>query len=191
MRCAVACGIALVFIASSARAQVTVQQPVVQSFGASTTISVPDRGRAHIAGVNSGAWSRSITGPIPSGYSVGREIQGRSISASVFIHDLREMDEAVLASARSSTRQDDVWSRRLAERRSAQPPAAIVERESTPQHRAAELEAWAQRAEERGKPAVALVYWRMASKEGSELAQSKLAEAASPTRAVAKSSRAP
>jgi hypothetical protein len=181
--------VALAWLASPLGAQITVQQPVVQSFGASTTVSVPDRGRAHIASVNSGAWSRSITGPLPSGYATGRELQGRSMSASVFIHDLREMDDALLATARSAPPADDVWSQRLAERRGAQPLPAIANQIPPARHRAAELEALARRAEDRGKPAVALVYWRMAAKEGSAPAQSKLAEAGSSTRAVAKSAR--
>lgn len=169
-------------------AQVTVQQPVVQSFGASTTVSVPDRGRTHIASVNSAAASHSMSGPFRSGASLGMQAQGSSISAGVYIHDLQAMDEALLATAPSAP-ANDVWSQRLAERRGARLPAAVASRDAKPANRAPEWEALAQRAEQRGKPAVALLYWRMAAKEGSTLAQSKLAGAERVSRAASTSTR--
>jgi hypothetical protein len=156
-------------------AQVTVQQPVVQSFSANTSVSVPDRGWATIGGVSSAAAGRSTSGPVRTGSSVGRQAQASSLSTGVFIHDLRAMDEALLATApvASST---SAWERKLAERRgeslpstSAKPPVVVSD--------AAKFEALALQAEERGKPSLAVLYWRVAAKEGSALARSKLAKA--------------
>lgn len=188
MRCLFPASIAIAaMLASPAAAQVTVQQPAVRSFGGFTTVSVPDRGRAHLGSVNSAAASRSWTGPFRSGTSLGLEARGSSLSAGVFIHDLREMDEALLAKARAST-STKVWEQRLAERRGSQ-SASPATRHATPVNRAADYEALARRAEERGKASVAQVYWRMAAKEGSALAQSKLAELKPSLATAAKSAR--
>jgi hypothetical protein len=83
---------------------VTVQQPVVQRFSASTVVTVPDRGEMFLGGVGQAAASRTMSRPY-SGSSVGAEMTSSSVSARVWIHDLPAMDEATLAAAatRSST----------------------------------------------------------------------------------------
>lgn len=81
--------------------QITVQQPVIQNFSVRTSVSVPDRGAASLGGVSSAASSRSASGPFRSGSSVGLSRESSSASAHVFIHDLRAMDEAILAGAKS------------------------------------------------------------------------------------------
>ena len=175
MRNLLPAGIAIAaLMVSPAAAQVTVQQPAVQSFGGFTTVSVPDRGRTHLGSVNSAAAARSWTGPFRTNTSLGLEARGSSMSAGVYIHDLREMDEALLAQARNSKTMD-VWEQRLAERRSQQPATAAANRVVKSASRVNEFEALAQRAEERGKTSVAKIYWRMAAKEGSTLAPTKLA----------------
>jgi len=150
---------------------VTVQQPVICSMGVNTTVSVPDRGSALLGGVNSAATGRTVNGPFPSGTASGREAQGSSMRASVYIHDLRAMDEALLASAPSAAPGND-WEQKLAVRRGETAPS--VKRPVT--SRSAEYEALAKRAEERGKTSLAMTYWRLAAKEGSAVARTKLAE---------------
>jgi len=84
-------------------AQVSVQVPVVRSIGGTGVITVPDRGGVLFGGVGRAAESRWAGGPAgscwPRGSAIGRELSGASLSTYVFIHDLREMDEAVLAEA--------------------------------------------------------------------------------------------
>lgn len=84
-------------------AQVSVQVPVVRSIGGVGVITVPDRGGVLFGGAGRAAESRWTGGPAgycwPRGSAVGREHSSTSLSTHVFIHDLREMDEAVLAEA--------------------------------------------------------------------------------------------
>jgi hypothetical protein len=79
----------------------TVQQPVVEVFGVTTTVSVPDRGSIHLGSVSRAAEGRTTAGfgPFRSGSGYGRDVSHSGMSASVYIHDLREMDAAVLNQA--------------------------------------------------------------------------------------------
>jgi hypothetical protein len=157
--------------ASWAYAQaVSVQQPVMGTACVGTTVSVPDRGAMRLGGVNSAAAGRSSSGLPRTSNSLGWQTQGSSFSAQVFIHDLRAMDEALLATAKPVV--DDPWSRRLAERRGS--TVAADERAAPAASRAAEYESRAVRAEQNGKSAVALTYWRLAAKEGSATAAERL-----------------
>jgi hypothetical protein len=175
------------FAASAFAQQATVQQPVVQTFGVGTTVSVPDRGSALLGGVNSGRAARSVNGPFRTSTSLGRETQGGTASVGVYIHDLRAMDDALLATAAAAI-PTNPWERKLAERRGASSNSSDV-RDAPPPSRAGEFEALAQRAEQRSKPAVALTYWRLAAKEGSAIAHEKLAEKPARSSAVAKKER--
>uniref|UniRef100_A0A7C4QS32 Uncharacterized protein n=1 Tax=Schlesneria paludicola TaxID=360056 RepID=A0A7C4QS32_9PLAN len=168
--------VGIVWGALPAAAQpVTVQQPVVGSFSVNTTVSVPDRGGVHLGSVNAAAAGRTVLGPLPSGPSVGLQTRGSSVSTTVFIHDLRAMDEALLTS-RPGEQAESPWAQRLAERRSLPSPAVAAQATPSPS-RAGQWEALAQQAESRGKPQVALVYWRLAAKEGSERAAARLTAA--------------
>jgi hypothetical protein len=181
--------VGIVWGALPAAAQpVTVQQPVVGSFSVNTTVSVPDRGWVHLGSVNAAAAGRTVVGPLPSGSSVGLQTRGSSVSATVFIHDLRAMDEALLASAPGGETESP-WAQRLAERRGM--PSAAVAAHATPSpSRAGQWEALAQQAESRGKPQVALVYWRLAAKEGSERAAARLTAATRPPLTAATTDKA-
>jgi hypothetical protein len=89
--------------ASSARAQrVTVQQPTFETFGVGTSVSVPDRGRASLGGVRRSAAARSSRGPIRAGTNIGLSNQATSTGVSVYVQDLAEMDQQVLAQAERS-----------------------------------------------------------------------------------------
>ena len=79
----------------------TIQQPVVQTFGATTTLSVPDRGTVFIGGVGQSAYGhrRAGFGPLRGPSNFGRASSGASMSATVTIHDFQAMDEYLLRSA--------------------------------------------------------------------------------------------
>ncbi len=79
----------------------TIQQPVVRTFGATTTLSVPDRGTAFIGGVGQSAYGRRNAGfgPLRGSSSIGRETSGGSLTTTVTIHDFQAMDEYLLRSA--------------------------------------------------------------------------------------------
>lgn len=88
----------------SATAQVTVQQPVIDRFSVGTTVSVPDRGRAFLGGVNSAGSSRTQYGFGPlRGSNVGQFRSASSSSVSVFIHDFDEMDRQLLSQGRGGS----------------------------------------------------------------------------------------
>lgn len=162
---------------SSVAAQgLTVQQPVVGSFGANTSLTVPDRGRALVGSVNSAAMGRVTYGPLPSGPALGLQTRSSSLSASVFIHDLQAMDEALLSAPAGLTRTNQSpWEERLAQRQGL--PVAPISQHTPPPAPATRADHWerqALQAESRGKQQVALIYWRLAAKEGSTLARAKL-----------------
>jgi hypothetical protein len=97
----------------NAHAQV-IQLPTFRFFGLSTTVSVPDRGSAHLGGVSRSATSRSENGlPLLSsapfaGRAFGNratagatELGGASVSA--YIHDFDAMDEELLGQSAAAS----------------------------------------------------------------------------------------
>lgn len=96
---------AVLLLSSRGVAQLTVQQPVVQSIGGNFAVSVPDRGGIHLGSISRAGSSRSSYGfPFTRGSSVGRFAEHTSMSAHVWIHDLREMDRMILDMADSASR---------------------------------------------------------------------------------------
>lgn len=83
----------------------TIQQPVVRTFGATTTLSVPDRGTAFIGGVGQSAYGRRNAGfgPLRGSSNIGRESSGASLTTTVTIHDFQAMDEYLLRSANAQS----------------------------------------------------------------------------------------
>ena len=76
--------------------QVTIQQPVVEQFGANTSLSVPDRGSMLIGSVSRGAASSKDFGPLSWHRPIGLEHSRSSMNVSVYIHDFDEMDRMLL-----------------------------------------------------------------------------------------------
>lgn len=177
-RCLVTTGLASSFLMchpriGSAQA-VAVQQPVVQTFGASTTVSIPDRGKVRLGGVQSAASGRISPGPYRPGTNTGLERAGSSLTVSVFIHDLQAMDEALLAQGTIADAERDVWSARLNARRSRS--AGLVSA-SQPVDRgdiAGRYEQLARDAERRSQVSLARLHWQVAAKNGSSIAQQRL-----------------
>tara|TARA_R110002072_G_scaffold238769_3_gene396442 strand:- start:74451 stop:75170 length:720 start_codon:yes stop_codon:yes gene_type:complete len=80
--------------------QLSVQQPVIQSTGGNFVVSVPDRGGILLGSISRVGETRKSYGlPFLRGSSVGRFSQHSSLSAHVWIHDLREMDRVILEMA--------------------------------------------------------------------------------------------
>ena len=191
---------AAVALTSTASAQVTVQQPVFQTFSAATTVSVPDRGSAFIGGVGSAAASRSSSGfgPLRAGSSAGSSHEHSGLSAHVYIHDFAEMDRVLLEQAgrgaatprfadRSTqhayesligrdrdgmrSRAADFGTSSVVNRR---PPAGPAQRSAVDES-AAKFLKLGQSAEDRGSLSVARMHYRMAAKHGSPEAAARLA----------------
>lgn len=154
--------------AAGAYAQVTVQQPVVRSTSVGTTVSVPDRGRVFLGGVNSADSFRQNYGPIPSGTTRGSGLSGGSMSASVHILDLQEMDEAILNSVPDSAVPPALRPRTATS--TSEPAREVV----SSAEKAANFERMARQAEVAGKLGVAKLHWQMAAKHGSTIAAEKL-----------------
>lgn len=172
-----------------ARAQrVTVQQPVVGVFNVNTTVSVPDRGSALVASVARAASGRKSFGLPPRvGSSLGLSRSHSSVRTSVWIHDLRAIDEAVLNAA--SQPAPEPVDPRFAALRGASSSAtksrisgseSLLESSGRASHLSAErFLRLGRAAEKRGKPRLAQMHYRQAAKRGSLLAEQRLTALAS------------
>lgn len=92
--------VGITLTADSACAQaVVVQQPVVEQFGVSTVVSVPDRGSALLGSVSGSQSFGRRNGLSDFGSNLSRSTQHRGATAHVFIHDFAAMDAALLGRA--------------------------------------------------------------------------------------------
>ena len=80
---------------------ITVQQPVVQTFGVNTVVTVPDQGGVLLGGVSSAADGSFNSGFSPYGSSIGSERTHGTAWAHVYIHDFEAMDAALLSAQRN------------------------------------------------------------------------------------------
>ena len=88
----------LIILPASVTAQaLTVQQPVVETFGVNTVVTVPDQGAVFLGGVSSGADSSFNSAFMPFGSSIGSQRSHSNAWARVYIHDFEAMDEALLS----------------------------------------------------------------------------------------------
>ncbi len=171
-----------------------VQLPTFHSFGASTTVSVPDRGGVLLGGVSraaSGSVSRGPgLGPLGRSRALGSSVGASQVSVSATIIDLAAMDEAVLAEARrirnaesSSATGPAIEPPRAAaaaSRHVAIPDASPVASVDALQQRHAQqavqqrqevltLLEKARQAEANGKAGVAKVYYHMAARRADDV----------------------
>ena len=161
-------------------AQITVQQPVVGVTSVNTTVSIPDRGTIYLGGVSSFQAGRSQYGPLRSGTSMGYSAQSSSMSASVYIHDLRAMDEAILNSVGRTSGGGEFNAGVTGHR--GQPNIAS-ETTASPAEKRKKFEELALKSEAAGKANLAKLHWQMAARFGSSQAEKRLAELDSPTAA--------
>lgn len=84
----------------SSNAQISVQQPVVESIGVATTVTVPDGGAVHLGSLGIARDARVFFGPgnglFPQGSTLSQERSRSSLSLHATIQDLSEMDRALL-----------------------------------------------------------------------------------------------
>ena len=171
----------IICCAAPAAAQVpsTVQLPSYSTYGVSTSVSVPDRGRAYLGGMGGSSSGSTAYGPVfgPGSRGYGRQTGAGSVDVRVTIHDFDAMDKLLLGQAAGSS---PAARRSLASGRAGQSSAAQAPRGSLAEARqrhSAEVEAeqqkalnyvrQARRSAARGKPKVAKVLLQMAERRAS------------------------
>ncbi len=170
----------------NAKAQVTVQQPVFGVTNVTTTVSVPDRGRAHLGSISRARDSRSHFGPFRPGTNTGLDREHTGLSVGVYIHDFEEMDRYLLGQgggnpalgSRLSGNAGHAWNQLQAHHGSSPTTRTTV---SQPVDKSAKYWRLGQKSEEKGNISVAKMHYRIASKYGSLDAKTRLAELDAPT----------
>jgi len=200
--CISAFTLAIHVLASTAAAQVTLQQPAVSQFSVGTTVSVPVGGGALLGGLERAGAGRKSFGPFRPGTATGFFREAQSISAHVTLHDFQAMDRMLLDQARRTTTvRPNRLSGRVAQaygqlagtradRRGSPVPHNQHERLAQPatgrvtggpvatarRDRGARALRLGQDALRRGRPTLARLHFQMAARYGSAEAISRLAE---------------
>jgi hypothetical protein len=96
----------------------SVQLPTFSFFTISTTVLVPDSGTAFMGGVNGGTGAGRQNGApgLPGSRAGGSSVNAGGMTITAQIHDLREMDRALLDGRRELTAAEqatNVWHARL------------------------------------------------------------------------------
>lgn len=101
---------------ATCNAQTVIQLPTVRNFGMSTTVSVPDRGRTYLGGIDR-SYRNSTRRRLPlspmSTRSLSHGTSSAGVSVSAFVHDFDAMDRAIreqAARTTASTRSNSVRS---------------------------------------------------------------------------------
>ena len=184
MRSFILVGVVLGQVAAVHAQQVAVQQPGVGTNSVRTTVSVPDRGSALLGGVGSAQSARSSYGPLRSGTSTGLSRSASSMSTGVYIHDLRAMDEPLLNSVPDAPSPSTI----RGESRTPLTEAVRVDVVSAAE-KVVKFERLAKQAEVAEKTGLAKLYWQVAAKYGSKLANEKLAAVATAGPSVSPAAR--
>ena len=166
----------LIWMAFDSRAfcqQLVIQQPVVGTTSASTSVVVPNGGRAFLGGVSSTQSGRSRYGFAQPGSSIGLSRSSSSMSVGVTIIDLREMDEAILNSVPDQPESSTTFTRHANAVRSSRANRLHEPVRETPStaERASLFERLARKAELENRPGAAKLHWQMAAKYGSAIAR--------------------
>jgi hypothetical protein len=180
---------------AAAQLNTTIQLPTFGYTTATTTVSVPDRGGVLLGGVNSYGAQRNqlgtpLVGKLPflgrpfNNVATGTQHGATSLSVHAYIHDFEAMEETLMAQAAASRAQrgvlaasysprpyqlvgQDAAAPSIAEihqrRLERQQAEAVAEREKMGELR--DLWYRARDAEEKGKPAVAKIFYRMISRD--------------------------
>ncbi len=177
------------------QAPTTVQLPTFQQFSLQTSVVAPDRGSMVLGGVNRAASGSSSTGTpglshLPGASrlfrnrAIGSESSSTQASVSVWVHDLKAMDEAILAEAAARRNGSPLTASSTSPRTAGNIP--LVSSSPTPQgdstlslrairaqqraedqqreEEALELLAQGDKAESEGKPGVARLFYQMAAR---------------------------
>ncbi len=169
----------------------TVQQPVFRNFSVGTTVSVPDRGSAHLGSISRAVSGSKNIGFYRPGSAVGKIHEHAGASSHVYIHDFEAMDQYLLnqgtfqtASRYSfSTRRKSTAYSLLFQRKKLRPMRSNVSSSSrspavSRASKVARSMKLAKRAEQRGKLSLARLHYRVAAKYGSNIASKRILELA-------------
>lgn len=158
----------------------TVQLPSYSTYGVSTSVSVPDRGRAYLGGIGGARSGSTAFGPAlgPGSRGYGRQTGAGNVDVRVTVHDFDAMDKQLLGQAPAAGNK--AARRSFGSARAGLSSAAKAPRGSLAEARrqhAADVEAeqqkalsyvrQAKRAAARGKPKVAKVLLQMAERRAS------------------------
>jgi hypothetical protein len=159
----------------------TIQLPEFGFTTVSTTVLVPDRGTALLGGVSRARYGRiqrgtPLIGRLPgigrpfNNVATGSELGVSTIGVTAYIHDFEAMDKALLAQAAAMRNRGrlagDTGQRRWMGLNPAAPSVAEIRRREAAERylvsdRRQELLDRARQAEEKEKPHVAKIYYRM------------------------------
>jgi hypothetical protein len=170
----------LLLLPESGLGQLTVQQPVFGVNSVTTTVSVPDRGRAHLGSISRARDSRTHFGPFRPGTHTGLDREHSTMSVGVYIHDFAAMDEYLLSQGTPSTGDAPELSsnaRHAFEQLQAHHGRPSTKPLPDPVAASKAEKYWllGQKAEREGKLSVARLHYRAASRQGSKAAQNRLA----------------
>ena len=164
----------------TASAQLTVQQPVFGVNSVTTTVSVPDRGRAHLGSISRARDSRTSFGPFRPGTSTGLDREHSGMSVGVYIHDFEAMDQYLLNQGSGpaadvppqlSGGTRHAWELLQADRGPVPIKPLPDDAKASKSEKYWQL---GQIAEREGNLNVARLHYRMASRHGSKIAQNRL-----------------
>jgi hypothetical protein len=176
----------------------TVQLPSFSIFSVNTTVSVPDGGGAYLGGVKRGRDSSMTRGFGPlANRGIGSDRNAGGVTVHAQIHDLNELDGAVLADAvaKRGAIDPDLAKAELIRRGVAKNAAddhhdigpasvAVIRAKNAAAaearaNEATELLAKAEAAQTQGKPGTARIYYQMVSRRATgelkQLAEARLA----------------
>jgi len=153
-----------------------VQLPTFSYFGVATSVNVPDSGGALLGGVNRAGEGGKQFGPLGGQRSGGAQAQAGGVQVRAQIHDMAEMDAAVLSAAgqaAATASRPAVSPALVSAQQSSAGRSALSVAEAKQQH-AAEVAAQqrevmavverARDAVQQGKPGVAKIHYQMALK---------------------------
>jgi hypothetical protein len=156
---------------------VAVQLPTFSQFSVLTTVSVPDRGGAYMGGHTRAQSGRSRFGApgLPGQGAFGGARHAAGLHVSAHIHDLRELDDALLAgTGKPAARPGGDLAQQLADQRGAaagqaMPGVEAIRRQQAAAASAEQAEAMAfleraNQAEAAGKTSVARIHLQMAAR---------------------------
>lgn len=158
----------------------TVQQPVFEVNSVATTVSVPDRGRAHLGSISRARDSRTHFGPFRPGTNSGFDREHSSMSVGVYIHDIEAMDQYLLnqgssPASKSSTQLTgnarNAWDQLQAHQ--GRVPVQMLP-DAAQASKSDKYWQLGQKAEREGNLSVARLHYRVASRHGSKAAQNRL-----------------
>jgi len=190
----------------------TVQLPSFSIFSVNTTVSVPDRGGMYLGGVRGGREGSTKRGFGPlANRGIGSDRAASGVTVQAAIHDLDELDKAVLAEAaakrgpidpdlakaeliRRGVGKGEIGSAGASPSQPADSVAAIRAKNAAAAEarasEAADLLAKAEAAEAEGKASVAKIYYQMVTRRDAgqlkQLAESRLAKLNGKSSVVAK-----